>query len=155
MLPSAALALALGAASFYAVSERWVVFPALSGEEGAAPAAPGPEPDEIALAPSGDADAPAFVGLEPFVISLGGEAKASHLRVVLQIETSPAQADDVARLTPRLRDVLNIFLRAVDERDLANPRAMARLRAQMLRRVRLVAPEGSVRDLLIQDFVLN
>jgi len=32
---------------------------------------------------------------------------------------------------------------------------MERLRAQMLRRVQLVAPPQSVRDVLIQDFVLN
>jgi len=31
---------------------------------------------------------------------------------------------------------------------------MERLRAQMLRRVKLVTPEGAVRDLLIQEFVL-
>jgi hypothetical protein len=32
---------------------------------------------------------------------------------------------------------------------------MLRLRAQMLRRVQLVAPAGTVRDVLIQEFVLN
>ena len=56
---------------------------------------------------------------------------------------------------PRINDVLNVYLRAVDERDFEVPRAMVRLRAQMLRRVQLVTPPGAVRDVLIQEFVLN
>ena len=56
---------------------------------------------------------------------------------------------------PRIVDVLNTYLRAVEVRDLEEPAAMARLRAQMLRRVQVVTGEGRVRDLLVTEFVLN
>jgi flagellar FliL protein len=58
-------------------------------------------------------------------------------------------------LMPRILDVLNTYLRAVDVRDLEQPAAIARLRAQMLRRIQVVTGEGRVRDLLITEFILN
>jgi flagellar FliL protein len=56
---------------------------------------------------------------------------------------------------PRVVDVLNGFLRAVDVTDLEDPAALLRLRAQMLRRVQIVTGEGAVRDLLVMEFVVN
>lgn len=97
----------------------------------------------------------AFVAMEPMVISLSEQANARHLRLILSIEVEPGQEETVASVTPRINDVLNTFLRAVDEGDIESPRAMVRLRAQMLRRVQLVTPKGAVRDVLIQEFVLN
>ena len=49
---------------------------------------------------------------------------------------------------PRVLDVLNTYLRAVEVRDLEEPASLARLRAQMLRRIQVVTGEGRVRDLL-------
>lgn len=97
----------------------------------------------------------AFVPLEEMVISLGPEAQAKHLKVRVSIEVRPEASDSVEALTPRIVDVLNTFLRAVDERDFELPRSMLKIRAQMLRRVQLVTPRGAVRDVLIQEFVLN
>ena len=93
--------------------------------------------------------------LRELIISLGPNSQAKHLKLVMTIEVTNEAEEQVAALAPRIRDVLNTFLRAVDERDFEVPRAMARLRGQMLRRVQLVTPPGAVRDLLIQDFVLN
>ena len=93
--------------------------------------------------------------LEPLVIPLSAEARSRHLRVTLQLEVRTEAKEAVIAVTPRVLDVLNTFLRAVDEREFENPRAMARLRAQMLRRIRLVAPEDAVQDVLIQEFLLN
>ena len=75
--------------------------------------------------------------------------------LLAHIQVEPGREADVTGVTPRIVDVLNTYLRAVDERDLEIPRSMLRLRAQMLRRVRLVSPPGAVRDVLIQQFVLN
>ena len=47
------------------------------------------------------------------------------------------------------------YLRAIDTASIEDPHAMARLRAQMLRRIQIVVGEGRVRDLLITEFVLN
>ena len=58
-------------------------------------------------------------------------------------------------LLPRIVDVMNGYLRALDAAELENPAALVRLRAQMLRRIQIVTGEGRVRDLLITEFVLN
>jgi flagellar protein FliL len=97
----------------------------------------------------------AFVAMEPITISLGAEAKAKLLRFAGQLEVAPEHAEEVAALMPRVLDVLNSYLRAVEVRDLEEPASLARLRAQMLRRVQVVTGDGRVRDLLITEFVLN
>ena len=97
----------------------------------------------------------AFVPLETMVVSLGPDAGSEHLRFTAQVEVVDTAVADVTLLTPRILDVLNSYLRAIDTASIENPQAMARLRAQMLRRVQVVTGEGRVRDLLITEFVLN
>lgn len=97
----------------------------------------------------------AFVPLDPMIISLSAGGTNRHLRFAAQLEVTPDSESSVTRLMPRFLDVLNGYLRAVDAADLENPTALIRLRAQMLRRVQVVAGHGQVRDLLITEFVLN
>ena len=68
---------------------------------------------------------------------------------------APGSEETVTNLSPRILDVLNTYLRAVSEVELEDPASMNRIRAQMLRRVQVVAGEENVRDLLITEFVLN
>jgi flagellar FliL protein len=97
----------------------------------------------------------AFVPLETMVISLAPDSSSKHLRFTAQVEVVDTAAADVAMLAPRIMDVLNSYLRAIDTAAIEDPGAMARLRAQMLRRIQIVTGEGRVRDLLITEFVLN
>jgi flagellar protein FliL len=97
----------------------------------------------------------AFVPMDPIMISLPPGSSARHLRFSGQLEVAPENAATVAALMPRLLDVLNTYLRAVQARDIEDPAALARLRAQMLRRIQVVTGEGRVRDLLITEFVPN
>ena len=97
----------------------------------------------------------AFVNLEPLVVSLGPNAKSKYLKISITLETFGSDAKAIEHLKPKFRDVLNTYLRAVDESDLTEPAAMIRLRAQMLRRIQLIAPQGAVENVLITDFVLN
>ena len=97
----------------------------------------------------------AFVPMDPIMISLPPGANARLLRFTGQLEVAPAHAAEVTALMPRIIDVLNTYLRAVDVRDLEDPAAAIRLRAQMLRRVQVVTGEGRVRDLLVTEFVMN
>lgn len=158
MLP---VALLLGGGAFYAVYAGLVPLPFGASEKpeaGDMASAEGEASESASepLAPDRAAGpAPAFVAMEPLIISLGPDARAKHLKLTVQIETTPDGADEVAALTPRIADVFNTFLRAVDAGVLERPSSMSRLRAQMLRRVQLVAPPGTVRDVLIQEFVLN
>jgi flagellar FliL protein len=97
----------------------------------------------------------AFVPMEPIMISLPPGSSSKFLRFTGQLEVEPDRAEEVAQVMPRVLDVLNTYLRAVEVRDLEQPASAARLRAQMLRRVQVVTGEGRVRDLLVTEFVMN
>lgn len=98
---------------------------------------------------------PVFIVLEPLVVTLGPGAKSRYLKISLSLETTKDNEKSLANMTPRIRDTLNAYLRAVEEEDLIRPSSMSRLRAQMLRRLELVAPSAEINDLLITDFVLT
>lgn len=101
------------------------------------------------------ADNVAFVEIDPLLISLGPGGGARHLRFRAQVEVPPTSEKNVRKLMPRIVDVLNGYLRALDISDLEDPLALVRLRSQMLRRIQIVAGRDAVHDLLIMDFVLN
>lgn len=96
-----------------------------------------------------------FVALDPLLINLGESGSGRHLRFNAQLEVTADAERDVAQMQPRILDVLNGYLRAVELADLEDRSALIRLRAQMLRRVQVVVGEGRVRDLLVTEFVLN
>jgi flagellar FliL protein len=96
-----------------------------------------------------------FVAVDPIVISLNVQSSARHLRFASQLEVQNPYGPDVAALLPRIVDVLNSYLRAVEVAQLEDPSALVLLKAQMLRRIQIVTGEGRVRDLLISEFVLN
>jgi len=98
---------------------------------------------------------PSFVPVEGMVISLGTAARSKHLKFGAQLEVAPDYAEEIEGLKPRILDVVNTYLRAVEERDIESPAAMTRLRAQLLRRVQVVTGSDKVKDLLITEFVLN
>lgn len=97
----------------------------------------------------------AYVEVDPITISLNGSQSARHLRFRAQLEVNATYEEDVMAIIPRVTDVMNSYLRALELHDLTGPLALARLRAQMLRRVQVVTGNGRVRDLLIMEFVLN
>lgn len=97
----------------------------------------------------------AFVPLEPIFVALGPTAQAESLRFRAELEVPKPYEADVLGILPRIVDVLNGYLRAVDPVELEEPTTLMRLRAQMLRRVQVVAGEGRIRDLLVMEFVVN
>ncbi len=94
----------------------------------------------------------AFVPVDPLVISL---SPGSHLRFRAQLEVRASHKSEVELLMPRVVDVLNGYLRALDPGDLEQSSILVRVRAQMLRRIQLVTGGNRVSDLLIMEFVLN
>ena len=135
------LALALGGGGFYATWSGLILGGSKAKEH--ADQGPSPLPDI------------AFIPVDPVTISLGPAARASQLRMQSQLEVEKAYSADVTLLMPRILDVLNSYLRAVDVAEIEDPAALVRLRAQMLRRVQMVVGDGRVRDLLITEFAVN
>ncbi len=97
----------------------------------------------------------AFVPIDPVIVSLGPTAENRHLKFTSQLEVEMAHTAEVTLLLPRILDVLNSYLSAVDPMELEGQSAIVRVRAQLLRRIQIVTGEGRVRDLLITEFVLN
>lgn len=137
----ALLALSAGG-GYFAASSGLIPLPKKSAEADVPPAA----------AVTDDVE---FVALSPLTITLGRDARNSHLRFHGQLEVDARYRDEVARLEPRFLDVLNGYLQALEARDIEDPAAFVRMRAQLLRRMQVVAGEGRVRDLLVTEFVLN
>ena len=139
------LALLLGGGGFYAVWSGLILGPApeAGAEEVAVAEKDSPLPDVV------------FVPVPPLIINIGQGNVKSHLRFQAQLEVARASEEDVNTLMPRIVDVLNGYLRAVETAELERRTALVRLRAQMLRRIQVVAGAGRVNDLLIMEFVLN
>jgi len=139
-----ALFLAMGGGGFYAVYSGLIL----------APADPAADAHAAEAAPEA-ADDFAFVAVPSVTISLGKPSENKHLRFTAQLEVAKAKSAKVEELMPRILDVLNGYMRALEETDLQQPDALVRLRSQMLRRIQIVTGEGYVRDLLVTEFVLD
>ncbi|OYX41648.1 MAG: flagellar basal body protein FliL [Rhodobacterales bacterium 32-67-9] len=136
------LMLALGGGGFYAVYSGLILGNGDSAHaEAAAPVEALPDI--------------AFVPIDPIVVSLGTDPSGRYLHFTAQLEVAKLSQPDVLLILPRIVDVLNSYLRAVEVKELEDPTALVRLRAQMLRRVQMVSGEGRVRDLLVTEFVIN
>ena len=98
------LAMAGGGGGFYAVQSGL-----LFADESHAKA-------EEKVAPSEGFDMAdvAFVPIEPLVVSMGQGSNRSHLRFRAQLEVGAAYKEEVEMLMPRVVDVLNGYLRALE-----------------------------------------
>lgn len=134
------LAVVLGGGGFYASWSGLLLAPGAEAQAGG----------EAAALPE-----IAFVPIDSIVISLPPGGRSRHLKFTAQLEVAKTYAADVTLLMPRILDVLNSYLRAIDLAQVEAPGSIARLRAQMLRRVQIVTGEGRVRDLLITEFLLD
>ena len=96
-----------------------------------------------------------YVPMEPLIVSLGPDARADRLKITLVIEGRSEYEPELQDLMPKFRDVLNTYLRAAETSDFESPAAMARVRAHIARRLKIVAPEDSVVGVLITEFILD
>lgn len=96
-----------------------------------------------------------FVEVPQVSISLTGSGAVGHLRFRASLEVPNEYAESVTEILPRIQDVMNSYLRALEAKDFEQSAALVRIRGQLLRRIKLVAGEGRVSDLLVLEFVLN
>lgn len=96
-----------------------------------------------------------FLELEPILVSLGPMSASRQLKFHAQLEVTEGMEPEVSAQIPRIIDVMNTYLRAVQTGDFEDPTILYKLRAQLLRRIQIVLGEGRVRDLLIMEFILN
>ncbi len=97
----------------------------------------------------------AYFVLDPLVISIRPIANTKHLRISLVLETSIEEAGALLARIFHVRDILNTYLRSVDREAFENPAAMGRLRTQIRRRIHAIAPDVTVDNVLITEFILT
>lgn len=97
----------------------------------------------------------AFVPMEPLTITLPRSSRYKHLLFRGELEVASQYQADVQKMLPRVIDVINSYLRALEVSDFEEPAALTRLRSQMLRRAQIVTGPGRINDLLIMEFVMN
>ncbi|MFW8593769.1 flagellar basal body-associated FliL family protein [Cribrihabitans neustonicus] len=148
------LAIAGAGGGFFAVQSGLLPFGQKAAPEQAPAAKAAPEGVDSGET-SADIANIAFIEMEPIMISLRKGGGVNHLRFRAQLEVGIAHQAEVEKILPRVVDVLNSYLRALELEDLTDPMALPKLRAQMLRRINIATGQGRVRDLLIMDFVLN
>jgi flagellar FliL protein len=145
LLAGAVLALAGGGGGFYAVQSGLL-------DSHLRAAKPSDPAERKTAEPVADV---AFIEVPPLLVSLGPAAQAEHLRFRASLEVPRQHESEVADMLPRVQDVLNSYLRALDAADIEAQGALFALRAQMLRRVKMVLGDARVRDLLVLEFVLD
>lgn len=97
----------------------------------------------------------AFASIGEMVIPLGPKANSEFLILEAELEVSPEVVAGVEAQMPRIRDMFNTYLRAVEVRDLEAQDATLRLRAHLLRRVGVLIAPLEARDLLFTTFILK
>lgn len=146
-LMAAMLTTLIGAAGgYFAVSSGLIGSPSTTNE---------PHQVQNRTAPTHEVLDLAFVPLDPIIISFSSGTERKLLRFVGNLEVNPTAIAEVEILKPRIIDILNGYLRALELKDLEEPAALLKIRSDLLHRVRIVAGEDRIDDLLIIEFVLN
>ncbi|MFV2038042.1 MAG: flagellar basal body-associated protein FliL, partial [Paracoccaceae bacterium] len=106
LLIGVVLALVLGGGGFFAVFSGMILAPPPMTEQESQMDASAPLPDVV------------FVEIQPMVVNLGTGASARFLRFQAQLEVRTSAEQEVVQILPRVVDVLNGYLRAVEISDL-------------------------------------
>lgn len=142
--------LPIGGAGGYFAAQSGLLGAGAAPDETAAEVAPASRyEDPVPLGDVGFVDVPAVV------INSGTSGQARTVRLQVTIEVPAQRVQAVTTVVPRVQDVLNSYLRALDPADFERPGALDRVRGQLLRRVKLVAGDENVRDLLVLEFIVN
>ncbi len=94
-----------------------------------------------------------IVEMNEFVVSIRDDRNVLRMRVALEVPKdilSEVEANDL-----RLRDAFMGYLRAVEVSELQDPAFLPQLRAQLLRRSKLVLGPDKVAGVLITDFLIR
>lgn len=94
-----------------------------------------------------------IVEMNEFVVSIRDDKHILRMRVALEVPKDVLLEVDPNEL--RLRDAFMGYLRAVEISELQNPDFLPQLRAQLLRRSKLVLGQDKVAGILITDFLIR
>ncbi|WP_165185844.1 flagellar basal body-associated protein FliL [Caulobacter soli] len=119
-------------------------------KEGGAPAAGAPVIKE-------GPDGVVFYTLPDIVVNMqAADGRSTFLKLKLTFELPDQEtADNLTPNLPRLQDMFQTFLRELRPEDLNGSQGSYQLRAELLRRVNLVAAPSKVNAVLIEEMLIN
>ena len=102
-------------------------------------------------------DGVTFYTLPDMVVNLqSADGRPTHLKLKLTLEMHDAAlAEHLQAEMPRMQDMFQGFLRELRPDDLAGSAGSFQLRAEILRRVNLIAAPGKVDAVLIEEMLVN
>lgn len=123
------------------------------GGHGGAEAAADPSLGVIAEGPDGVT----FLTLPDMTVNIQSpDGRPTYLKLKLTLETRDvAVAEQLQAEMPRMQDMFQGFLRELRPEDLAGSAGSFQLRAEILRRVNLIAAPGKVDAVLIEEMLVN
>jgi len=123
------------------------------GGHGAADAAANPALGVISEGPDGVT----FYTLPDMVVNIqAADGRPTFLKLKLTLEMKDhALAEHLQAEMPRMQDMFQGFLRELRPEDLAGSAGSFQLRAEILRRVNLIAAPGKVDAVLIEEMLVN
>ena len=98
-----------------------------------------------------------FTDVDDIVVNLDTRGKGISflkLRVSLQVK-GKANSDTVARLMPKIRDVMQTYLRELRPSDLSGSYGLYKLREELLLRINAIVYPTQVDDLLFKDVLIQ
>ena len=102
-------------------------------------------------------DGVTFYTLPAMLVNLQtADGRPTVLKMVVTLETQDAHvADTLMADAPRVKDMMQTFLRELRPEELAGSAASYQLRAEIQRRVNLIAAPGKVDAVLIEEMLVN
>ncbi len=102
-------------------------------------------------------DGVTFFTLPDMVVNIQApDGRPTFLKLKLTLETRDAHvAEQLQAEMPRMQDMFQGFLRELRPEDLAGPAGSFQLRAEILRRVNLIAAPGKVDAVLIEEMLVQ
>lgn len=102
-------------------------------------------------------DGVVFYTLPDMTVNIQGpDGRPMYLKLKLTLETHDhALAEHLQAEMPRMQDMFQTFLRELRPEDLAGSAGSFQLRAEILRRVNLIAAPGKVDAVLIEEMLVN
>lgn len=96
-----------------------------------------------------------YISMDPIIISLPPTATSKHLRFRAELEVLPEFKSEIEGKMPRVIDIINGYLRAIEVDDFENRAVLYQLKRNILHRVSLVVGPKKVNSVLILEFILT
>lgn len=99
---------------------------------------------------------PVFVSLPEMTVTLPNAGQPRQLRITLSLELSTKSGvPSTELLSPRVYDAILTYLRTLHDNELQGSLAIDQIRGDLYRRLSLLLPPGTLRDVLITGLIVG